>query len=255
MDMEVLTRPHRFLREEFGRDFTLIYGDVDGEDIVLYATQPLEGYERQGDVFVKRIGPSEVSPFGVSNSNRHLLVDRLSRSHPIENEFYRGPKFELEIEVTECPREVERLTFGVRGSFAYVASRNAVKRLDPYEANFALKKNSFSIIIPEDIMLAHEGTHLATVQQVNRMVPEYGYLILEDVTRMAKQHVLREAAAFLGELKYLLRFHPELEAEWRKWRSESNGFAYRNAYRILTEHPNKVAEMVERAKTASSSTN
>jgi len=251
MDMEVLTRPHRFLREEFGRDFTLIYGDVDGEDVVLYATQPLEGYERQGDVFVKRVDPSTVK-------DRRIFGQQIAFPFPIisERRVYEPPYYELKIKtsIRRKPNKTERKIYGVNGSYAYIGSTRAVIKFDIEEQGSIVLNTSDlnSLKIPEDIIIAHEGTHLAVLRQ--RISPEYYNLIDEynntgnPITRIGRVDVLGEVTALWGELKYLLRFHPELEVEWKKWRSQSNGFAHHNAYRILTEHPDKVAEMVGRAK-------
>lgn len=250
--MKLLTRPTERIKDDFGSDVTLVYGDIVDDHIVLYSLKPLQGYEFEKGVYSKKIPISDIE----SNDpvKRHLTdargyhIPRIETRRARENGDSKKQFVLSKDNVTE-PSEFERALLGVNGSYAYVGSTETVKLLDPEQHKYEQQvRGGFVLRCPSDIILRHEGTHVAMHPHFGDIFPDYMKLVSIDGPEEDRNGVLDEAVSFLSDLRHIREFHPDLEGQYHDWRRDGFNPSYVDAHRIVSEHPNEVAEIITRVK-------
>ena len=214
--MEILTQPTEFILEEFGVDVTLIYGDfVDGR-VVFYSLEPLKGYRKNGDTYSKSFAVDDE----VVQSNRHRVTGYGASNFPRLTR--------RSTEILGVPEDGEIELFGVERSYAHVASSALQVAVCPEKFEWEMKNNPFCFSYPRDIILAHEGAHVAAHPH-NEIFPQFFGLVANSVKDMyGKEEAVDEAIAILAELGYIRRFHPQLETLYIELRSADRDLIYDN---------------------------
>ena len=231
--METITRPSTFVKYFLGKKPLLIYGNVEGEEIVLYANEHLPEYELAGDVFVKRLACDH--PF-VEKSRRHLAYVQ-AYTYPRMRIDRRHPHFRWQVVCEERPSETVRNLFGVDSSFGYAPS---VVLADLFYIGRKTRPSS-----PPDIKLSHEGAHAVSINEMKQFLPKYYHLIDPCITdKDMREQVLVEAIAMVIEKEYIDCFCPTWRSWYEKFRKNDGFIEYQEAHRLVQEEQRRMKELV-----------
>ena len=256
--MKLLTQPREFVMDELGTDVNLIYGDISGSYLVLYSTHPLNGYRKNGDVYVKKMSLSD----NIVTENQTIIPSRKGYCFPRKHSkmVKKDGKFVIVDDIVEKPEVFERALFGANGSFAYVASTEIIKKMSPKDYGFLMEKEPFALEMAPDIILTHEGTHVAFHPYIDIITPSFLNLVPdkvkdyregEDFYEMCKDskiETLDEAVSIIMEKIYMMKFHPELSRKHADWRSTGLSPPHREAYHLSVVKPVEVNEMKRKVK-------
>lgn len=244
--MDTVIRPAEFVKEQLGKNPTLIYGDIERGGVVLYSNAQLADYTPIGDVYGKKI------PFKtIAKNDIHELTNLGAKVYPRTDVSWRGPTFErVETLEMEPPEKLKRI-FGVGGSFGYIPSAALLERYYP-KVEIGLK------IVPSDIPLSHEGAHVVSVNQIGKIKHDYMDMVRENDDKnprnifedeSIREDALFEAVAFFVEEKYCDRFHSRWRPYYNRVREQDQNPEYREASRLLKEEPQRIEELISRIRT------
>jgi hypothetical protein len=254
--MGLITRPHRFIKDELGYDATLIYGDVkdgDGGNVILYSSHPLRGYHADGGTYFKVLSADE----DIVKKGHFRLSYRRAQPFPYEYKFTKQRIDESGSEVSETctkilkePDKYDAELFGVSGSFAYANSRHARRFFLPKNPRYHAI-GSIMIdddFIPDDAVMVHEGAHLVSYPLLKDvLIPAFGGLVKEKAND-CREDIISEAFSMVSELMYIEKFHPKAEGRYHDFR-RSEGSHYADAYVMATKNRKEVEDMIKVAKT------
>lgn len=257
--MELITRPHWFIKDELGYDATLIYGDVkdgNGGNVILYSSHPLSGYHTEGDTYFKVLSADEEivkkSHFELSDMRAYPFPYEHKFSRPRLDEHGKVVAWENVVEIWEKPDKYDAELFGVSGSFAYVGSKETVRFFQPkaflFREHCGLNNDRLP---PDDVALVHEGAHLVYYPHLkNMLMPALGGLVSDKIGADEREEVLSEAFSMVPELMYIEKFHSGIEGRYHSMRSDSMSPVYADAYRIATGNRKEVEDMIKEVKMA-----
>lgn len=238
--MITIRRPAEHVKKLLGLEPVLIYGDLDGSELVLYSNSNLSGYAPEGDVYSKRM------PF-VDDAKTESMVsgaytEYQSKTVLILNEG--TGKYERRKVVVDEPHETTMDFFGVSSTFGYVSSDLLRRFYFP----------GTGIILPSDIKLSHEGAHVASLKHWADLGERYFDIISWKLkratpgTRMTMEELmlssLSDAVAMFTETAYMDKYEPE----WKDWFIRKRGNDWYpsdiEAFRLVREHPDRIEDLV-----------
>lgn len=234
---------------EVGIDVSLIYGDFEDGEVVLYSPQPLKGYEKVNGVYRKRVRPDD--PLIALDTNFYILT-QLGQSSPWPRENYSW-RLDSKTPVVNRPErpEEEAELFGTGGSFGYSASLRLIKKLDEDKSLFLSETGYPPTDFPYDIILVHEGVHCGTHLHQRVLFPKYSRLVDASsgyLRQEQRKWQVYGSTAMLPELKYLIEHHPELEGRWRDMRKSHPDPVRKEAYRLVVERPDDIERILEKIR-------
>jgi hypothetical protein len=230
--MELITRPHQFIKDELGDDVTLIYGDVRGRNVMLYSAHPLSGYHADGDAYLKVLSADD----DIIKTDGWKMADKVAFPTPLLQ------KSDAEL-------------FGTNGVFGYVGSKEAFRFFQPrlfrcYESKGMIGNDYY----PDDVALVHEGAHLAFHPHMETLLfPVLSGLVSGKFAENGKRTVA-EALAMVPQMIYVERFHSLAEGKYHDYRrSCPPDSLHADAYRISIENRKEIEDMMKAVKMANKS--
>lgn len=236
--MDILTRPRDFVERELRVDEKLIYGDFDGENLVLYSTSALPGYLQEREVYVKRLDIEDPS----------ILADNKKLADSFAAPKTKGGPVLLRFDGYNEPT----LFSGYR-PYAYVCSNALMRKIDPEMFEYYQQKHSFLLDLPPDASMVHEASHLSLSPNHHRESASFRFddflpflcrHLKSPINDVDVDQIMDETIGIFMELKYIEIFYPEFAQRYRDWRSEEKNDSYKTAYQLICDKPKEVERFV-----------